>query len=229
MAYRKLALLITAPLFIFIASLAHAQKGLFLSLKGMPQASAMLVKDSYQYDEHTVDYYFGNASGFEVGYNFNDTIGVSLEFLFSKEGNRYRYRFDSLRYDIRERYEYLRIPIQFVFNGDPTNVVSFRAKMGPSINILRNANVVYYSNLLPTMTKKETYFKDITISWAMNVGLAFNVTDYFSIDAGIRSDYSLTNARRKYLVLNTLYSDGDNEKSYRPFILAFEIGARFKL
>jgi opacity protein-like surface antigen len=227
MPYKSYYLSLIIIVSLLIVSTSFAQKGFFGSFKGMPQASAMLIKDTYKRDQHSVDYYFGSASGFEFGYNFTDTIGLSIEFLVSNEGSRLRYEVLDIRHDVRERYEYLRVPIQFVFSGNPSKPVSFRGKVGPSINFLREAETIYISNIFSPRYRGKEEFNSVTLSWTLNIGLAFNVSKHLSLDAGVRSDYSMTSARDDYSILKPLNALDDKE--YHPFLLAFELGARFKL
>ncbi|MCS7085632.1 MAG: PorT family protein, partial [Bacteroidia bacterium] len=85
---------------------------------------------------------FRNSAGILIGYHFSDDIGVGIEPTLSGEGIRYEpqkpdpdvewYRLVNLTF--------LKLPVLFRFNTDPTKRAAFQGFIGPQFSFVTGAN-----------------------------------------------------------------------------------------
>ncbi|KAB1065631.1 outer membrane beta-barrel protein [Salibacter halophilus] len=229
--------LLTTVILFFVGSLSYAQKGLNFSVKGMPQASLMISKTDFDNPDHESNVYYGSAFGVGIGYNFTSKLGVSMDFLFSSEGNKYAYDTLNTKFEYIEQYKYFKIPLQIVFSGETSNTVCFRGKFGPYMGLFRKGDVEQWDgkgaaffdeqNLTfrSASDVMEDEYQSFVFGLALNLGMAINITDQIAIDTGFRTDYGLTDARDRRL----LPHDPDNDYPSNPLTVAWEFGVRYTL
>ena len=201
--------------------MASAQEGLNLSVKGIPQATLMMNTDNFDNDSHTTKINMGVAFGVGVGYNFTDNLGVSADLLYSLEGDKYEYELLGATSELINKYQYFKVPLQFVYNGDPSNTVAFRGKVGPSFNFLTGASVENWDGDELIDDTKDSY-SSFVLGVALNAGVGINIADNLFLDAGFRADYGLTDAADED-------SQPDGAASSNPFTGGIEVGLRYAL
>lgn len=84
---------------------------------------------------------FGLDAGLTYGYNFSNTLGVSIGLLYSKQGQAYKdYTWtigkDNATWKRSVNLNYLKVPIQFRFVSNPEKSISFTASLGIYLGFL---------------------------------------------------------------------------------------------
>jgi len=182
--------LLTATLLIFSMTATHslnAQKGFSVSVKGTPQFTWM--NNSDDNDNNSYDNKSKFAANFGLGaqYNFNNNIGVGLDVLYSLQGRKYD--LDGKEYD--QKNDYIKIPVFFSYNTDPTKKIAFVGKLGPQLSILTNSKLDG-GNFAKADTK--SLYEDISFGAMANAGVQFAIAKNLYLNTGIRFDYDFTNA-----------------------------------
>ena len=176
---------LTATLMIFsLVAATHsvmAQKGFSVNVKGTPQFSWMNNSDDNNKSK------FGANFGVGTQYNFTNNIGVGLDVLYSFQGRKYDLA--GIGYD--QKKEYLKIPVFFSYNSDPSKKIVFLGKLGPQLSILTNSKLDG-GNLETPDTKGR--FKDITFGGVAYGGVQVAIVPNIYLNTGLRFDYDFTNA-----------------------------------
>lgn len=177
---------------ILFANTANAQKGFNVGIQATPQFSKMYNADDA--DNKAIDYKatFGAAFGINGGYNFNKNMGVGVEAAYSIQGQRYELNGT----EMTQRINYLKIPVLFTYNTNPTAKVMFTAKAGPQLGIkltskLNDAD----GNELVDDTNDN--FEDLTWGATAGAGVRINLAKNLYAEGGIRLDGAFTNAENE--------------------------------
>ncbi|WNJ21417.1 porin family protein [Pontibacter sp. G13] len=195
-----------------IALPSQAQRGLKLGAFGIPQISAMYNMDDASLDEdlYTMEPYVGMAGGLEVGYNFNEYIGVRLNTIFSQEGGRYSFkRTIEERTMVTTRLNYFKLPLMIGFNSFnyQGTKYSFMIYAGVSANFLTGAetynddpslDIAVPESFKSFPTTKETY---APIYYSAVVDLGYQIVlgeqEKVSLIFALRGEMGLTDSEDK--------------------------------
>ena len=222
MKYSNLFKGIAAGIVLFsITQNSIAQEGLNFSVKGVPQATYMFNSDNADNDNLESETYISAAFGIGAAYNFSENMGISLDALYSLEGDKFELNEAGVKSEILNKYQYVKLPLQFSYNTDPSNSVIFRGKIGPSFNFLTAASAENWDGDEIIDDNKDSY-ESFVLGVALNLGVGFSLTDALSLDAGIRADYGLTDA------ISDDVQTSDAEPSF-PFTSGLEIGLRYSI
>src|SRR5438128_1088048 len=128
---------IAAVLVIAVSSTAKAQKGFYVAIQGAPQLSVMFNKDDV--NESSTDYRskFSSTFGVGAGYHFSERLGIGTDAMYSIQKQRYLY--NHLEYT--QQFNYLKVPVYFTYNTDPSSRVMFTAKAGPQVGVLLKSKI----------------------------------------------------------------------------------------
>jgi hypothetical protein len=180
---------------------------------------------------------------FGVGaiYNFNKNIGVAVDVLFSREGQRYAGDFDGKlpnpttysavvstqlllnnqvitgNYVAKSELNYFKLPIMLSLTTDNTKPVFLTMLIGPQINFLYdvaqevNNTDIDFPN--STITANDLY-KHITINGVIEAGAGYNLGNHFVLSAHLRLDYSLKDVENKNAFVS--YYGGESMPFYNP-------------
>ena len=198
-----------------------AQEGFNLSVKGIPQATYLFNSDNADNDNHESEMNIGVAFGIGAAYNFNDNLGLSLDALYSIEGDKYEITQAGVKSELLNKYQYIKLPLQFAYNTDPSKSVMFRGKVGRAFNFLTGASIENWDGDEILDDNKDSY-ESFVLGVALNLGVGFSLSDALSLDAGIRADYALTDA------ISEDAQASDAESSF-PFTSGLEIGLRYTI
>lgn len=212
--------IVIATLMVLSLAVTHslnAQKGFSVSVKGTPQFSWMNNSDDNDNNSLNNKSKFGANFGLGTQYNFTNNIGVGLDVLYSLQGRKY----DLAGKEYDQKNEYIKIPLYFSYNTDPSKKIAFVGKLGPQLSILANSKLDG-ENLTKADTKDR--YKDITFGGMANAGVQFAIASDIYLNTGIRYDYDFTNAEddsyRSY--------PAGRAKTYNSSI-GLEVGLKYQL
>lgn len=185
---KKIVLSMLAISSLTFTNHAFAQKGFSLSVKGTPHISWLQNSDdndNSQYDRKTTF-----AAGFGVGaaYNFTDHLGVGLDVLYSLQGQK----FALAGTEYRQKVDYLKIPVMFAYNTDPSKKISFIGKLGPQLSLLTASRLDDGDGHKLADTKDR--YKDITFGGVALAGAQYRLDKNIFLTAAARYDLDFTNA-----------------------------------
>jgi opacity protein-like surface antigen len=165
-----------------------AQKGFYVSAQGGPLLSVRF--NGSDADNQGMDYKAKSSMAFGVGagYNFTDHFGVAAEALYSRE--KQRYEDHSVKYD--EQLNFVKVPVLFTYNTNPSARVILTAKAGPQLGILRSSEISNSSIAALNGDSKDRY-NDITFGAMIGTGARVRLTNNLYADAGLRFDGIISN------------------------------------
>ena len=169
---------------------ANAQKGFSLSVKATPQLSSFQNDDDNEIslilDRKTT---FNASFGVGAGYNFTQRAGIGMDVLYSLQGQRYGVNGT----EIRQKVNYVKVPLYFSYNGDASKKVSFIGKLGPQVSILTDSKVTDKDGEDLISDTKDRY-SDATFGAMAAAGAQFKLTNRLFLTTMTRFDYDFTNA-----------------------------------
>ena len=182
--------LFSTALLLSLAGLnqASAQKGFSLSVKGTPQFSWLQNSDDNDNSSFSRKTTFNAGFGIGGAYNFDNHFGVGLDVLYSLQGQKY----DVQNKEYKQKTDYLKIPVMFLYNTDPSRPVSFIAKLGPQLGILTSAKL-NDGDGNELLDNKDSY-KSITFGGVAVAGAQFRLNSTLYLTTALRYDYDFTNA-----------------------------------
>ncbi|MFB6306975.1 MAG: outer membrane beta-barrel protein [Flavobacteriales bacterium] len=193
--------------------LVKAQEGINFGAKYGYQNTWMLNKEDS--DEGTeLDYAktFGSTYGLSMGYHFNETSGLKMDLLISKQGQKYdHYKDSSIAYQSERSVDYIKIPLYFSFNSDADNTVMFSAELGFYYSILNGSEVMVedenvenpmkYSLRSQGISYKnsdsedwEDVYSSSNFGGLIGFGVAFNIADHIRGFTKIRLEFAFNDA-----------------------------------
>ncbi|MDW8014614.1 MAG: porin family protein [Bacteroidia bacterium] len=165
---------------------------------------------------------FGFAGGLTTTYNFTDNIGIGLDVLFSREGQRYEGREDEATLKAQTLLNYLKVPLLFRFNSDPNSSVQLSFFIGPQANFLlayrdklevtggggsfiREAKGTTVSSTLSFAGYSETEeeklsagaYRSFVFGGVFGLGAGFKLTDEVLLSINFRADYTFGDVENK--------------------------------
>lgn len=186
---RKQLIFGTALVAALSATTVSAQEGLNLSVKGIGQTSWMLNADNS--DASTFDYKttIVPAFGLGVGYGLTDRMGVGLDVLYSMQGQRS----EVSGAEFFQRNDYLKIPLMFTWNTDPSKGTMFLAKVGPQLGLLTGSKLENGDGETLVDDTKDSYMST-DFGAMLSLGASFRLTENLRLNTSLRGDYMFTNA-----------------------------------
>lgn len=195
--------LLFVAVFLMISGQVFAQQGLKFGARVMPQMVHMYnVVDNEQdgYAGGNIDYEptWRVAFGANVGYSFNDNLGVMASLLYSPQGNNYVMEPDAdidndggPLYDLK--LNYFKIPLLLRFNSDPTGGAAFLVEAGPQFGFLTGAaakvgNLSEFAEITNFKDKYETF----DLSLGLGLGTMIRIQDNMHIDFLLKFDYGFS-------------------------------------
>lgn len=172
-------------------STAMAQKGFSMSVKATPQFSFLQNSDDNDNSTIKKKATFNTNFGVGAGYNFTDNLGVGIDALYSLQGEKS----EVLGQEINQKLEYVKVPIYFSYNTDPSKLVSFYGKVGPQLSILTNAKISGGQN--EKFSDNKDKFEKVTFGAMANAGVQFKLSQNIFLQTGLQFDYDFTNAEDK--------------------------------
>ncbi|HWJ26299.1 MAG TPA: outer membrane beta-barrel protein [Flavisolibacter sp.] len=168
---------------------AEAQKGFSLSVKATPQFSFLQNSDDNNNSSIEKKATFNTNFGIGAGYDFNKNIGVALDVLYSLQGQRYT----TNDVEVNQKVNYIKVPVYFTYNTDPSKPVSFIAKVGPQVSFLTGSKLADKDGNDIVSDTKDAY-KSATFGGAAGAGVQFKLSSNLFLNTNVRFDYDFTNA-----------------------------------
>jgi opacity protein-like surface antigen len=204
----------------------RAQEGtLKIGAAILPQNTWLLNQDdSDAGPELDYEVTWGVAGGLTLAYNFTDYLGVGVDVLYSSQGQKYSGKMGGSGQDFtaHTKLSYLKLPLLFRFNSDPTSPVQFSFFVGPQLSFLTGYKdrvetsgsgitavlevsgteaVTTLSGGGLTVTDKEELtapaYKGTAFGVAFGLGTGFNITDNLQLTLHFRGDYAFGDAENK--------------------------------
>lgn len=204
---------------LFTASAVQAQKGFSLSIKAAPQFSFLQNSNDNDNTRFERKATFNAGFGIGAGYNFNKVSGIGLDVLYSLQGQRYT--LNGTEYN--QKVDYVKIPVLYTYNSNPSRPVSFVGKIGPQLSLLTTSKLTDKDgNDLIKDTKSR--YESATFGGVAIAGTQFRLAPRTFLSTAVRFDYDVTNAED-----NTYsgYAKG-RENTYNS-TLGLEVGLKFLL
>lgn len=194
---------------LFITGPLVAQKQLYFGLSGTGLSSVITNQNNYGLD-FEMDYKptFGGSGNVNVGFDFNNHVGIKLEIGFAKLGQKYAdtHMINDTNYEYTRniKLNYLQIPLLFKYqsNGE---VAKFYMMVGPQFNLLLSASQVYLKqdltyddymtvDNLPVKIGEEKItdrFNSLDIMARFDLGVDIHVASNLFVNVGLTMAYGL--------------------------------------
>jgi hypothetical protein len=218
---KKILLLIS--IILFSANL-FAQGG-FAGLLVRPQSAWILNDDDFDSGEFDLGIPFSVAFGAQGGYMFSESIGLELQFIFSKQGQTYIENGGSAEY-AKITNKYFKIPLLFRLKsgGDKGG---FLLVAGPQIGFLTSSSISISGSSEPLIPDSKNYYNSIDFGFLLGVGANIMLTDYLSLDLLLNIDGSFSELETDFGKSN-LHDNGNNGRAAaRNALVGFSIGVNY--
>jgi hypothetical protein len=198
---------------------ANAQNGFSLSVKATPQISFLQNQDDNDNSILDKQITFNTNFGIGAGYNFTKRLGVGMDVLYSLQGQRYKIN----GIEIKQKVNYVKIPVYFSYNGDASKTVSFIGKVGPQLSILADSKLTNKDGNDIKPNTKDRY-NDATFGAMAGAGAQFKLNKKLFLTTMARFDYDFTNAEDD----NYRYYASGRAKTYN-MTTGLEVGLKYLL
>jgi hypothetical protein len=215
---KKLVLYVAVLAAVSIVNKANAQQGFLVSVKGTPQFSMLENKDDNNNSAYSRKATFDGSFGVGVGYNFTKNLGIGADALYSLQGQRYKLSGT----EFNQKNDYLKVPLYFSYNTDPSKTVSFIGKIGPQVSFLTSSKLDDKDgNTVNGNTKSD--YKNETFGGMVSAGAQFKLNSGLYLTAEWRFDYDFTNAEE------TRSIDGYTRAKTYNMSSGLEVGLKYML
>jgi hypothetical protein len=184
---------------------ALAQKGLYIGIAGSANSVWITNQNNYGLPEMDYTTTFGLGGNINIGYDFNNHIGLKLEFGVNRIGEKYKDTKGSDIYSREVKLNYFNLPILFRYRTGG-EIIKFYVAAGPQFNFLRSANQTYIlngKNFADTLTSisgkkfnaglediKDRY-NSMDVVARMDLGMNITLVKHLIIDLGLTFGYGL--------------------------------------
>ncbi|MBK7357955.1 MAG: PorT family protein [Saprospiraceae bacterium] len=138
-----------------------------------------------------------SAYGFYTGYQLNAKFGMESGAIYSFQGQRYVTEGNSLA-NYKTNLEYLKIPLLFNYQTDPSKKFSIVSQIGFQFSVLLNAEssrAQVFGPYSPKLADVKDFYNSLPIELVLGLGVQMNFSKY-AIRLLIRPDYSLTDIEK---------------------------------
>jgi hypothetical protein len=192
---KLLSLLMLA--FILISGPAFSQKRLSFGVTGTPMFTGMTNQNNYGLSDMDYKATFGMAGCANIGFDFNNHLGLVLQIGYSGLGQSYTDFIKDTTYARDIRLNYLQIPLMFKFRTGGS-VARFYLMVGPQLNYLFSATQTYFKG---DATTDDQVYNPFLQKWT-KLGEETITDRYNSIDVMGRLDLGVEISLLKNLYLN---------------------------
>jgi len=186
---KKFVTVALATAILGIGKNVKAQEGFSFSVKVTPQFTFLENRDDNNTPFIQRNATFHTNFGVGAGYNLTENFGVGMDLLYSWQGQRY----DIDGIVVNQKINYIKIPVYWSINSDPSKDISFIGKIGPQLGILTHSRLTDKDGNDITANTNFRY-KDVTFGGMMSAGLQRRITRDVYASTGVRFDYDFTNA-----------------------------------
>lgn len=193
--------ILSAVVCLLLSASLWAQQGFHIGYKVAPQSTWMFNGDNSDNAQYRYVSTWGVAHGPSLSYWFKPTVGVGLDLIFSKQGQKFQVMKES-DYTNYTVLKYIKLPILLHFSSDPEQPVMFVGQFGPQFAFLSKGELEveqYPGGMLAdeTLDVKGGY-KSTNIGWVLGFGMGTNFgTDFLAMTIQLRFDFGFTDAENK--------------------------------
>jgi hypothetical protein len=238
----KKILILSAIGFLLAVNSLFAQKQLYFGAGGTGMSTWFINQNNYGLTDMDVKTSFSYGVNANIGFDFNNNLGVKIELGYSKLGQNYtKQRHDTL-FSRNVALNYFQLPVLFKFRtGGET--AKFMLAVGPQFDFLMSAKQTIYANdietdqyygdyVVPGTTEKiyesdiKQRFTSFDIMARLDLGVEIVIIPNLFIDAAISFAYGLTDINA------TAYQIPDTDGNYNPLHNAyagFNVGVNYVL
>jgi len=221
----------------FVAMLLFAgnvmSQQLYFGLSGTGLSPVITNQNNYGLP-FEMDYVFtmGGGGNVNIGYDFNNHLGLKLEVGWAKLGQKYSDTYYDTLYTRNIKLNYLQIPLLFKFRSGG-DVAKFYIMAGPQLNMLLSASQEYLKGgvrydsikgwILPVKIGEETItdrFNKIDIMGRIDLGVDIVLSPNLFLNMGITMAYGFTDinaAAYRNPVNNPTYTYNASHNLYGGF------------
>jgi hypothetical protein len=180
---------------------SFAQKQLYFGAQGTGLNS--WITNQQNYGRPDMDYVatFGGGGNINIGFDFNNHIGLQLQFGYEKLGQKFKdsnvVNDTTYSYTRNIKLNYLKLPLLFKYRTSG-EVAKFYFMVGPQFNFLLSANQTYYKNDV----KVEDQYQNPITNESVKLGEEDITSYYTSYDIFARLDFGADIIIVKNLFLN---------------------------
>lgn len=194
-----------------------AQEGAFrIGAALLPQNTWLLNQDdSDAGPELDYEVTWGFAGGLSASYHFSDYLGVGLDVLYSRQGQKYKGNIGGINYTARTDLNYLRLPLLLRFSTDPEAPIQFNAFLGPQLSFLLSyrdkgensfattevTGTTITTSLTgigsTTVNLDQAIYKKSLFGGVFGLGMGIRAGDNILITIHFRGDYAFGDAENK--------------------------------
>ncbi|MCX7652974.1 MAG: PorT family protein [Bacteroidia bacterium] len=210
--------------FLLLGGLYAQQGTIKVGAAFLPQSTWLLNQDDSDAGPE-LDYVstWGFAGGITLGYNFTDYIGVGLDVLYSRQGQKYKGTESGADLTAQTSLNYLKLPLLLRFNSDPNSPVQFSFFLGPQLSLLtgykdeatfsagNNSEKLEVSGTkatytisvppFPSYTQEEELtapiYRSSNFGAALGLGVGIKLSDELLLSLHFRGDYSFGDVENK--------------------------------
>jgi hypothetical protein len=223
---KKSLLTLVAGLFTFAT---FAQKGLEFGVYVTPQNTWIFNQQDFDADSRldfrpTIKMAFGASAG----YNFTDNLGVQTGICYSSQGQNYKSTIGSLTSEFSADLTYLRIPVLFKYNSDPSSSSSFLVNAGLDFGIKTGATANLTS---PTTSSSDisANYNSMDIAAVFGFGAQFKLVENVYLTTMFRFSYSISTIESDQGKAAGLQSSTGTRDAANNFTGGLQIGAKYVL
>ena len=168
----------------------NAQKGFSVSVKGTPQFRFLENKDDNNNNSYSRKATFNANFGIGGAYNFTNKLGVGADVLYSLQGQRYTINNSN---EFNQKNEYIKVPVYFSYNTNPSKKISFIGKLGPQVSFITTSKLDDKDgNEIIGDTKNR--YKSTTFGGMALAGAQYKLNHNLYLSTAVRFDTDFTNA-----------------------------------
>jgi len=227
---------------IISTTTTYAQKGLNIGVSGSFISSSIINQNTWG-NGHEYDYEitFSGNFGFDIGYNFTNSLGIHSGFSFYKLGQSYNDSYDNKNWERNLTFSYNVIPIMFRYTSSTENI-KFIGSVGVLYAMLNKAEQTWTSDGIAyheegtTLVSKKPFdlgASDVTNRYSksdiilnIEIGIRIETIDNLFIDAVLNAGYGLTD------INDADYHFEDKDGNYNPsnnFFGGIKVGVAYVL
>ncbi|MGA2298046.1 MAG: outer membrane beta-barrel protein [FCB group bacterium] len=227
----KILILISIAALLFVCSLKLNAQNIEIGVRYNPEFTGLMNTNDNNAGnalKYTSNFgYFSFGAGAII--NFNNNIGLAVDILFSREGQRFAgnttdnppdattyssvvYTQVSLNnivivgdYVAKAELNYIKLPLMLSLTSDNTKPFFLTLLVGPQFNFLQsvaqevNHNDLDYPN---SNIKPMDLYKTVTINGVLALGGAYNLTPHLVLSARLRFDYGFDDVENKDVMVS---------------------------
>lgn len=218
-------------LLLFVCALNADAQNFELGFRYEPEYSVLMNKNDANAGPALEDASHFTYINFGIGavYNFNNTIGLGVDVLWSREGQSFKGNFNGSPpdgatyssvvstqlflnneiivgdYVALSELNYIKFPVMLSLMSDNTKPLFFTLQAGPQINLLydvaQEVNHTDHDYPNSSITPNDLY-KSVTIDGILAVGAGYNLTSHLVLSARFRFDYGFEDVENKDVMVS---------------------------